>query len=79
MTYPACAGQCNSGRAKCAHADRCRTDTLLPPALVWLIREIKARSQLWRWYRTERKEGMRRRTAAWLAWRTTNPIHPTKN
>jgi hypothetical protein len=76
-TYPSCIGSCRGRRMRCAHPDRCRTDTLLPPALVWLMREIKARSQLWRWYRTNRKDGMRRRTAAWLAWRTTNPIHPT--
>jgi hypothetical protein len=76
--YPSCTGPCRGGRDSCDHPDRCRTDTLLPPALVWLVREIKARSKVLRWYRTNRKNGMRRRTAAWLAWRITGPINPKR-
>lgn len=73
--YPSCMGSCHGARLTCKHKERCTTTTLMPPALAWLVRELRARSQLWRWYCTERKEGHTRRRAAWLAWRITNPIN----
>jgi hypothetical protein len=74
---PCCKGPCGQGDGTCATPARCQTDSALPPALSWLVREIAAALQLPRWYRTNRKHGFSRTRAAFLAWRTTRPITST--
>ena len=72
---PACLqGRCNAGRAICPNPGACQTAAALPPLLAWIRRECIARTQLRRWYLTNRKAGFSRSRALVLAWKTTNPI-----
>lgn len=69
--------RCRSGRSCCPTPEACQTANVLPSPFAWIRRELIARAQVPRWYRTNRKNGFRRSRALVLAWKTTNPI-PTK-
>lgn len=72
---PACKLDCcDQSRGTCPDPSVCQTEIALPPVIEWLRREIAARSQLWRWYATNRKAGFSRRRSLVLAWRTTRPV-----
>ena len=68
---------CNNN---CQQGTTCpaRQPAALPDWLQWLRREIKARSQLLKWFRTNRAHGFSRRRSIVIAWTTTRPIHTSR-